>query len=154
MCDLLGQEENSTSPVAPLLDGNKEIEKYLDSRHSAEEMTLFGLLDTKEGFLPCVVSVASSIVCIPASNAPVERVFSRSEVARGKRNCLSDDSLERETATQKQNLFVLKFNVSLPCISWSNFALEFIFYFASTKTRTIELGLDVKLELELEKQTA
>ena len=39
-CDLLEQEENSTSPVAPLLDGDKEIEKYLDRRHSAEEMPL------------------------------------------------------------------------------------------------------------------
>ena len=35
-----GQEENSTSQVTPLLDEDKAIEKYLDSRHSAEEMTL------------------------------------------------------------------------------------------------------------------
>ena len=34
------EQENSTSPVASLLDGDKEIEKYLDIRHSAEEMTL------------------------------------------------------------------------------------------------------------------
>ena len=34
------EQENSTSPVAPLSDGDKEIEKYLDSMHSAEEMTL------------------------------------------------------------------------------------------------------------------
>ena len=34
-----GTRENSTSPVAPLSDGDKDIE-YLDSRHSAEEMTL------------------------------------------------------------------------------------------------------------------
>ena len=37
---LLEQEENSASPVAPLWDGNKEIKKYLESRHSAEKMTL------------------------------------------------------------------------------------------------------------------
>ena len=41
VCDLLEQEENSASPIVPLWDGNKEIEKYLDSRHSAEEMTSF-----------------------------------------------------------------------------------------------------------------
>ena len=40
VCDLLEQDEKGTSPVAPLSDGDKETEKYLDHTHSAEEMTL------------------------------------------------------------------------------------------------------------------
>ena len=36
VCDLL-EQENKSIPVAPLSDGNKEIEKYLHRRHSAEE---------------------------------------------------------------------------------------------------------------------
>ena len=55
---------------------------------------------------------------------------------------------------QKQNLFVLKFKVSLPCISSSNFAIGIILYFGTIITRTIELGLELKLELELEKQAS
>ena len=55
---------------------------------------------------------------------------------------------------QKQNLFVLKFKVSLPRISWSNFAIGIILYFGTIKTRTIELGLELKLELKLEKQAS
>ena len=39
VCDLLEQEKIVQAQLAPLLDGDKEIEKYLD-RHSAEEKTL------------------------------------------------------------------------------------------------------------------
>ena len=81
--------------------------------HSAEEMTLDPLdswIQKKDLYLG-LFPVASSILCTPASTAPVEHVFSASrEVTRGKRNRFSDDNLERETfATQKQDLFVLKF---------------------------------------------
>ena len=40
VCDLLEQEENKSSPVAPLSNGDKKIEKYQDRRHSSEEMPL------------------------------------------------------------------------------------------------------------------
>ena len=76
------KKENSTSPVAPL-DWDKEIEKYLD-RHSAEEMTLDPLdyWIQKKDLYVVLFLVASSILCNPASTAPVERVFSES---RGQR---------------------------------------------------------------------
>ena len=65
-----GARENSTSPVAPLLDGDKEIEKYLDSRHSAEEKTLDPLHYWIQKDLYLVLfPVASSILCT-ASTAP------------------------------------------------------------------------------------
>ena len=67
--------------------------------------------------------VPSSIVysCLNCSNG----MFSQqAEVTRGKRNCIPDDNLERETLLRKnKTLFVLKFKVSLPCISWSNLAI-------------------------------
>ena len=90
------------------------------------------------------------VFCAPASTDAVELSFSANEVRSGKRNCLSDDNLEQDNATHKQNLFVLKFKVTLPCIFWSNFAIGIILYFGTT----IELGFELKLELELEKQTA
>ena len=95
-----------------------------------------------------LLPVASSIRCTPplASTVLIKR-----EVTRGKSNRLYDDNLER-ARQKKQNLFVLKFKVSLPRISWSNFAIGIILYFGTTKSRTIELGLEVKLELKLEKQ--
>ena len=72
--DLLEQEESSTRPVAPLSDGDKETEKYLDSRHSAEEMTLDPLdywIQEKDLYL-LLFPVASGILCTPASTASVE----------------------------------------------------------------------------------
>ena len=50
-------------------------------------------------------SVASAILCTPASTAAVECVFSASQVIRGKRNCLSDDNLERVTVLRKKSYF-------------------------------------------------
>ena len=86
-----GQEENSTSQVTPLLDEDKKIEKYLDSRHSAEEMTLDPLCYwiQKEDLYLVLFPVASSILCTPASTAPVECVFFANEVTRGKRYLLN-----------------------------------------------------------------
>ena len=59
------EQENSTSPVAPLLDGDKEIEKYLDIRHSSEEMTLdpSDYLIQKRIDTFCFFPVPSSILC-------------------------------------------------------------------------------------------
>ena len=106
VCNFLEQEENSTYPVAPLLDGDKENEKYVDNRHSAEEMTL-DTLDywiQKDLYL-LLFPVAYSTLRTPVSTAPVERVFSTSEVTRGKRNRLSDDNLERETLLCKNKTY-------------------------------------------------
>ena len=56
-------------------------------------------MDTKEGFIPLLFPVASGILCTPASTAPVECIFSAcGEVTKGKRNRLTDDNLERQTA--------------------------------------------------------
>ena len=61
--------------------------------------------------------VASSILCTPASTAPVEHVLSASgEVTMGKKNCLSDDNFEQENLLNKKRTFVLKFKVTLLCI--------------------------------------
>ena len=89
-----------------------EIKKlYLDSRHSAEEMTLDPLdswIQKKDLYLG-LFPVASSILCTPASTAPVEHVFSASrEVTRGKRNRFSDDNLERETLLRKNKSICFK----------------------------------------------
>ena len=51
--------------------------------------------------------VAPGILCTPASTAPVEHVFSASEVTRGKRNRLLNDNLERETLLHKNKTDLL-----------------------------------------------
>ena len=56
----------------------------------------------KEDLCLVLFPVASIILCTPASTAPVECVFLASEVARGKRNRLSDNNIEQETLLRKK----------------------------------------------------
>ena len=111
-------------------------------------------MDTKKDLYLLLCPVASSILCTPASAVPVKCVFSASEFTRGKRNCLSDDNLERETLLHKNKTYLFWSSKYL-CHAYPGQILpqEFL-YFGTTKTRTIELGLEVKLELKLGKQTA
>ena len=51
--------------------------------------------------------IACDIMCMPASSAPVERVFSVSrEASRGKRNRIMDYNLERETLLCKNKKYL------------------------------------------------
>ena len=69
VCDLLEQDEKGTSPVAPLSDGDKETEKYLD--HRRNDIGSFGLLDTMKDLYLLLFPVVSGILCTPASTAPM-----------------------------------------------------------------------------------
>lgn len=95
-----------------LSSNDEEIQKYLDSRHSAEERSLEPLdyWIQKKDVYPLLFPVASGILCTLASTAPVERVFSASgEVTKGKRNRLSDQNLERETLLHKNKLYLSEY---------------------------------------------
>ena len=57
---------------------------------------------------PKLFDVATDILSVPASSAPVERVFSVSgDACRGKRNRLSGQNLERETLLRVNKAILL-----------------------------------------------
>ena len=57
---------------------------------------------------PKLFDVATDILSVPASSAPVERVFSVSgDACRGKRNHLSGQNLERETLLRVNKAILL-----------------------------------------------
>ena len=60
-----------TSTVAPLSDGDKEIEKYLAvGTVQKKDLGFFGLFDTKDEFIPFVVSSSfwHSVYCLNCSS--------------------------------------------------------------------------------------
>ena len=102
------QQESSASPVTPQWYGNKKI-----STVGTVQKKLHWILSTigyKEGFIRFVFLflVASSA---PASTAAVELFSQQAEKLQGER-----ETRTRNFATQKQNIFALKFKVTLLCI--------------------------------------
>lgn len=56
---------------------------------------------------PLLSALALDLLCMPASSAPIERVFSTAgESSVGKRNRLSDLNLEREVLIRKNRHFL------------------------------------------------
>lgn len=106
--ELLELEENNEGEEE-WTDRDKEIQTYLGSKHTTKEIRSDSLnywINNKHIF-PLLYPIARSILCTPASTAPVERVFSTSgECTRGKRNRISDDNLERETLLLKNKHYL------------------------------------------------
>ena len=60
-----------------------------------------------EQIYPDIANIAFDVLTIPASSAPVERVFSTAgHVSAGKRNRLSGVKLEREVLIKKNKSFL------------------------------------------------
>ena len=78
--------------------GKAEVERYFESKitlSEREDPITFWV--ENESSYPLLSAVAIDLLSIPASSAPVERVFSiAGESTTGKRNRLSDKNLERE----------------------------------------------------------
>ena len=56
---------------------------------------------------PLLSPIACHILTTPASTAPVEWTFSVSgKATKGRRNCLTDYNLERETLLRKNKIYI------------------------------------------------
>ena len=97
----------STSPLMTLQQ--EELDNYLSTTVQVDERldpVQFGI--SSEQTYPHIAPLACDLLTIPASSAPVERTFSTAgEVTSGKRNRLSDKSLERSPYQEKQVLPII-----------------------------------------------
>ena len=93
---------------ATLPPGQVEVQKYFDTIESlAENQDPLSFWTDRVQVYPLISSIALDILVIPASSAPVERVFSTAgESTIGKRNRLSDTNLEREVLLKKNKQFL------------------------------------------------
>ena len=98
--DMLIQERQQPNPL------DSELESYqMIPRLSKECDPLEFWIKRKEQF-PLLSKIAVDILVIPASSAPIERVFSRAGYAsRRRRNRIEDHQLEREV--------MIKYNTEL-----------------------------------------
>lgn len=98
-----GMKRKSVNPP-----GYGEVERYFDSVESLAENVdplLYWQNQTQE--YPLLSSVALDYLTIPASSAPIERVFSSAgESTTGKRNRLADANLEREILLKKNKHYL------------------------------------------------
>ena len=91
----------------------EEIERYSKYRKNKDELQLDPIIywvNAAHAF-PHLSPVACDILSVPASSAPVERVFSVSALtgknpSNGKRNRLADHNLERETLLRKNKKYL------------------------------------------------
>ena len=97
-------ERNSTASLSPEV---REIDRYTRENFAVElEDDPFNFWNGNNDF-PLIAAMACDILCIPASTAPVERVFSTSgESTSGKRNRLTDSNLEREVLLRKNKEYL------------------------------------------------
>ena len=88
--------------------GATEVERYFDSVEAlAEHVDPISYWEGMTQEYPLISSVALDTLSIPASSAPIERVFSTAGVSTiGKRNQLADYNLEREIILKKNKHFL------------------------------------------------
>lgn len=88
--------------------GHTEVERYFDSVEAlAENVDPISYWDGMMQEYPLISSVALDILSIPASWAPVERVFlTAGDSTIGKRNRLADNNLEREILLKKNKHYL------------------------------------------------
>ena len=86
----------------------EELDKYLSTTVQVDErLDPIQFWISSEQTYPHIAPLACDLLTIPASSAPVERTFSTAgEVASGKRNRLSDKSLEREVLIKKNKCYL------------------------------------------------
>lgn len=87
----------------PLAD---EIASYWRSNHLIDRKSdPFSFWNNHRIAYPNLASLAGDILAVPATSAPVERVFSRASCVIGKRVKLSGDRLEREVMLKSNRKF-------------------------------------------------
>ena len=91
VCDLLAQQEVSQEEVMQLSKEEEEINRYIRSKHSNDEMKIDPLqlwIDASKSY-PLISGIACDILCTQASTAPVERLFHTQERLRKAREIVS-----------------------------------------------------------------
>jgi len=103
------KDEESQAGPQQISAEEEEIERYSKYRPTKDELQLDPIIywvNAAHAF-PHLSPVACDILSVPASSAPVERVFSVSgEASKGKRNRLADHNLERETLLRKNKKYL------------------------------------------------
>ncbi len=96
----------STSPC--LMPEQEEVRLYASSELDInEDIDPLQFWMENESTYPLLASLAFDVLSIPASSAPVERVFSTAGlVSSGRRNRLSDRNLEREIMLKRNMSFL------------------------------------------------
>ena len=84
-----------------------EIVRYLESCPNVnEKVDPVEFWIENEKTYPSLAPVACDLLIIPASSAPIERVFSTAgQITSGKRNRLNDRNLEREMLLKKKKKY-------------------------------------------------
>ncbi len=76
------------------LNGNEEIDKYIQIPQENTEMDPIEWWKTHESSFPCLSKFALDILCITATSVPSEQIFSKAGIIITKRRSrLSDNSI-------------------------------------------------------------
>ena len=88
--------------------GHSEVNNYFDSLESlGDDADPLDCWLAQKSICPLLSFIAVDILIVPASSAPVERTFSSAgESTTGKRNRLSNHTLEREVMLKKNKQFL------------------------------------------------
>ena len=88
--------------------GQAEVDHYFETLESlGEDADPFTFWLDQASIYPLLSPVAIDVLSIPASSAPVERVFlTAGDSTTGRRNKLSDHNLEREVLLRRNRQFL------------------------------------------------
>lgn len=102
------RQASSQPRSPPLIPGQDDLEKYLnDEVRLSEDNEPLDYWRDNELKYPTLSALASDLLVIPASSAPVERTFSTAgQISSGKRNRLTDANLEREILVKKNKSYI------------------------------------------------
>ena len=98
----------SSLPRSPQpIPAQEEIDKYQQETRLQEDVEPLDFWMSNEHKYPILSAFAQDLLVIPASSAPVERVFSVSGyISCGRRNRLNDKNLEREVLLKKNKAYL------------------------------------------------
>ena len=102
------RQASSQPRSPPLIPGRDDLEKYLHEEvRLSEDSEPLDYWRNNELKYPTLSVLALDLLVIPASSAPIERVFSTAgQISSGKRNRLSDINLEREILVKKNKRYL------------------------------------------------
>ena len=86
-----------------------ELNDYLQAKVSEVDLQLDPLVYwiNRLSRFPSLAKIACDLLAVPASTAPVERIFSTSgEATTGRRNRLTDENLEREVFLRQNKMYL------------------------------------------------
>lgn len=102
-------KQSSSQPQSPLLNpGQDEIDMYLyDEARPREDSEPLDYWRDNELKYPLLSALAFDLLVIPASSAPIERVFSTAgQPSLGKRDRLTYANLEREVLVKRNTSYL------------------------------------------------